>query len=53
MSWDEWRLRDIEVERIDLEDAASQEGADKLEEMTADEMEVDGYYVVAGIARGQ
>ena len=51
LSWDEWRLSDSEVERIDLENAASQEGADKLEEMTADEMTVDGYYVVAGIAR--
>ena len=27
------------------------EEADELEEMTADEMAVDGYYVVAGIAR--
>ena len=31
--------------------AASPEEADELEEMTADEMAVDGYYVVAGIAR--
>ena len=45
LSWDEWRLSDREVERIDLEKA------DELEEMTADEMAVDGYYVVAGIAR--
>ena len=30
--------------------AASPEEADELEEMTADEMAVDGYYVVAGIA---
>ena len=37
--------------RIDLENAASPEEADKLEEMTADEIAVDGYYVVAGIAR--
>ena len=36
---------------IDLENAASPEEADELEEMTADEMAVDGYYVVAGIAR--
>ena len=50
-SWDEWRLSDSEVERIYLENAASPEGADELEEMTADEMAVDGYYVVAGIAR--
>ena len=51
LSWDEWRLSDSEVERIDLENAASPEEADKLEEMTADERAVDGYYVVAGIAR--
>ena len=51
LSWDEWRLRDSEVERIDLENAASPEEADELEEMAADEMAVDGYYVVAGIAR--
>ena len=51
LSCDEWRLSDSEVERIDLETAASPEEADKPEEMTADEMAVDGYYVVAGIAR--
>ena len=51
LSWDEWRLSDSEVERIDLENAASPEEADELEEMTANEMKVDGYYVVAGIAR--
>ena len=51
MSWDEWCLSDSEVERIDLENAASPGEADELEEMTADEMAVDGYYVVAGIAR--
>ena len=39
------------VERINLERAASPEEADKLEDMTADEMAVNGYYVVAGIAR--
>ena len=50
-SRDEWHLSDSEVERIDLEKAASPEEADELEEMTADEMAVDGYYVVAGIAR--
>ena len=50
LSWDEWRLSDSEVERIDLENAASPEEADELKEMTADEMAVDGYYVVAGIA---
>ena len=48
LSWDEWRLGDSEVERIDLENATSPEDADKLEEMTADDMVVDGYYVVAG-----
>ena len=42
LSWDEWRLSDSEVERIDLESAASPEEADELEEMTADEMAVDG-----------
>ena len=51
MSWDDWRLNDSEVERIDLENAASPEEADELKEMTAEEMAVDGYYVVAGIAR--
>ena len=51
LSWDELRLSDSEVERIDLENAASPEEADELEEMTADEMAVDGHYVVAGIAR--
>ena len=51
LSWEEWRLGDSEFERIDLESAASPEEADELKEMTADEMAVDGYYVVAGIAR--
>ena len=51
LSWGGWRLSNIEVERIDLENAASPEVADKLEEMTADEVAVDGYYMVAGIAR--
>ena len=51
LSWDEWCPSDIEVERIGLENAANPEEADELEEMTADEMAVDGYYVVAGIAR--
>ena len=51
LSWDEWHLSNSEVKRIDLENAASPEKADELEEMTADEMAVDGYYVVAGIAR--
>ena len=51
VSWDVWGLSDSEFKRIDLENAASLEGADELEEMTADEMAVDGYRVVAGIAR--
>ena len=51
LSWDKWCLPDCEVERIDLENAATPEEADELEEMTAEEMAVDGYYVVAGIAR--
>ena len=51
LSSDEWRLSDSEVERIVLENAASPEEADEVEEMTADEMAVDGCYVVAGIAR--
>ena len=51
LSWDVWRLSDSEVRRIDLENAASPEEADKLGQMSADEMAVDGYYVVAGIAR--
>ena len=51
LSWDEWRLSDRQVERLDLENAANPEEAGELEEMTADEMPVDSYYVVAGIAR--
>ena len=51
LSWDEWRLSVREVERIDLENAANPEEADELEEMTADEMAVDGFNVVAGIAQ--
>ena len=51
LSWDEWPPSYREVERIDLENAAHPEETDELEEMTADEMAVDGYYVVAGIAR--
>ena len=50
MSWDEGRLSDTEVKRINLEKAANPEEEDELEEMTANEMAVDGYYVVAGIA---
>ena len=32
-----------------MENAANSEVADKLEEMTPEEMAVDSYYVVAGI----
>ena len=51
LSWNEWRLSDREVERIDPQNPANPEEADELEEMTANEMAVDRYYVVAGIAR--
>ena len=51
LSWDESRLSDKEVKRIDLESVVNPEEADELEEMTAHEMAVDGYYVVAGITR--
>ena len=51
LSWDEWRLSDRESKRIDLKNAANPEEADELEEMIADEMAVDRYYMVAGIAR--
>ena len=51
MCWDEWRLTDKEFERIDLENAAQPEETHKLEEMTADEMAGNGYYVVASTAR--
>ena len=48
---DEWRSSDGEVKRINLENAANPEEADELDQMTADEMALNGYYVVAGIAR--
>ena len=51
LSWDEWRLSNREVQRIDLQNPANPEEADELEEMTTHEMAVDGYYLVAGIAR--
>ena len=51
LSSDEWCLSDREVERIKPENAANPGEAEELEEMTADEMAVDGYYVAAGIAR--
>ena len=50
LSWDEWSLSDREVECIDVENAANPEEADELEGITADEMAVDGHYVVADIA---
>ena len=43
LAWDEWCLSDKEVERIDLENAATPEEADELEEMTPNEMAIDGY----------
>ena len=51
LSWDEWCPSDRDVERIDLEKAASPEEADELKEMTTNEMAVDCCYVLAGIAR--
>ena len=50
-SLDESGLSDREVQRIDLEYAANPEEADELATMTADEVALNGYYVVAGIAR--
>ena len=44
-------VSDREVERIDLETAANPVKADEFGEMTADEMAVDGYCVLVGIAR--
>ena len=51
LSWDEWCPSDKEFEQIGLQNAASLEEADELEDMTAKEIAVDGYYAVAGIAR--
>ena len=51
LSWDELGLTDKEVERMDLESAANPKEADELKKVTPDEMAVDGYYVLAGIAR--
>ena len=51
LTLDEWRPSDREVKRIEVENAASPEEADELDETTADEMAVNDYYVVAGIAR--
>ena len=51
LPWDEWCLSHKEFKRINLENAANRQEADLLGEMTADEMAVDGYYVVASIAR--
>ena len=53
LSWDEWRLPDKEVKKIDLQNAASCEEVDKPEDMTAKEIAFDGYYVVAVTARHQ
>ena len=51
LSLDEWRFSDKSDEKIDLQNAASPAEADELEEMTVEEMTVDGYYIVAGISR--
>ena len=51
LAWDEWRRTDREVERIDLENAANPEEANEPEEMTADELAVHGYWLVAAVAR--
>ena len=51
VSLETWRLSDKEVERIGLQNAPSPEEAEELDKMTATEMAVDGYYVLAGIAR--
>ena len=51
LSLDEWRLTAKEVERINLENAATPAEADEIKEMTADDTAVDGYYMVASIAR--
>ena len=50
LSLGEWRLSHKEVEKVNLQNAASPKEADKLEKVTAEEMAVDRYYVVAGIA---
>ena len=51
LSCDKWCLSDREIGRIDLENTANPEEADEIEEMTADEMAVNGDYTVRGIAR--
>ena len=51
LSWDEWRPSDRELELINLQNPPKLDEADELKEMTANEMAVDGHYVVAGIAR--
>ena len=50
LSWEKWGVSHGGVERIDLENNANPEEADKLEGMTADETAFDGYYMVAGIS---
>ena len=50
LSWHVWRLSHREGKSMDLEKAANPEEADELEEMTAYEMAVNGYYVIAGVA---
>ena len=39
-------MSDKEFEKIDLQNAMSPEQVDEMEEMTTEEMAVDGYYVV-------
>ena len=51
LSWKNWCVSGRGIERIDLQNAANPDEADKLKGMTADEMAVNAYYVVAGIAR--
>ena len=52
LSWDEWCLSDREVDEIGLQNAASPEEADEIEQADElEEMALDGYCIVAGIAR--
>ena len=51
LSWEGWRPSDREDYRIHLENAVNPEEEDELEEVTAHEMAVDCYYMVAGTER--
>ena len=44
-------MSDKEVEKFDLQNAVAPEEAYEMEEMTTEEMAVNGYNVVVGIAR--